>query len=141
MPYYVYRCANHHRFERFLSVREHDSAVSCEQCDLVAQQVITAPLSVRVKRDICYTSPIDDTLITSWYARQEDLRRHDCVAYDPGMKQDKARRKREAQDSFEAGIDQTVGEAIARMPTAKRDLLKREVVNQGLDLAVSRDAC
>lgn len=139
MPTYRYRCANHHVFERFLRVREHDSAVSCESCELVAQQVITAPLAVNVAADIRYDSPIDGRPITSHAARQEDLKRNDCIPYDPEMKKDADRRKREMVETFERGVEETVCQEIARLPAAKKAALKHEVVNMGADLTVARE--
>lgn len=131
MPTYLYRCGNGHRFERTCSVRQHDSAVSCEQCDLVAQQVITPPLSVRVASDVRYTSPVDGTVITSHDARREDMKKHGAIEYDPEMKKDAARWKRESQDRFEAGVEDTVCQEIAKMPSQKRTKLFKEVVEQG----------
>lgn len=131
MPTYIYRCANHHTFERTCRVREHDSAVSCEYCDLVAQQLITPPLSVRVASDVRYASPVDGTVITSHDARREDMKKHGAVEYDPEMKKDAARWKREHQETFEAGVEETVCQEIAKMPSQKRAELFKEVVEQG----------
>lgn len=141
MPVYTYRCANRHQFDRFLTVRQHDSAVSCESCDLVAQQVISAPMLVSVKPDLCYDSPIDGSPVTSWAARNEDLKRNSCIPYDPEMKKDVDRKKREREQAFDAAVDTTVRQTIAKMPERKKRQLKKEIVNQGVSLEVKRSAC
>lgn len=40
-----------------------------------------------------YRSPIDGRVIDGRKQRREDLKRHGCVEYDPGMKQDAGRRR------------------------------------------------
>lgn len=140
MPVYIYRCANHHQFERFYTVKEHDSAVSCESCDLVAQQVISPPTMVTVRASIAYDSPVDGRIITTHAARQDDLKRNNCVEYDPEMHKDAARHREERQAALESSIERDVTESIARMPDGKRRQLKQELIHQGADLQVVRDA-
>ena len=141
IPIYQYRCGNGHQFDRFYTVKDHDSAVSCEVCDLVAQQVISAPLSVRVKADLCYDSPIDGKPVTTWAAREDDLKRSGCIPYDPEMKKDAERIQHQRQADFDAKVETTVCETIARMPEKKKRQLKHELVNQGADVEIRRSAC
>jgi hypothetical protein len=85
-----------------------------------------------------YDSPIDGRPITSWDARQEDLKRSHCRPYDPEMKKD-AERFRQAQDAaLEASIEATVEEAIEKMPTAKRGKLMSELTEQGVGVEYAR---
>jgi hypothetical protein len=119
-------------------VRDYVEAVDCEQCDLAAVRIFTPPLMVKAQQDCHYTSPIDGKPITSHAARREDMARHGCIEYDPEMKKDAVRWKREATEKFEAGIDQTVGEEIAKMPSAKRQQLIKEVVGHGVTAEVVR---
>jgi hypothetical protein len=119
-------------------VKDHDSAVSCEECDLVAQQVITAPLSVRVKADLCYDSPIDGKPVTTWAAREEDLKRNGCIPYDPEMKKDAERKQQERQQALDTQIEHTVHSTIAKWPDKKKRQLKQELVNQGVDCQIVR---
>ena len=44
-----------------------------------------------------YRSPIDGRAIDGRKQRREDLKRHGCVEYDPGMKQDTERRRQESE--------------------------------------------
>lgn len=138
MPTYRYRCANQHVTELTCAVRDHDSAISCPHCSLVAQQVITAPLRVSVKPNIGYDSPIDGTPITSWQARQEDLKRHECVEYDPGMKQDYERRQQEQERALDAAVDTHIESTIAKMPTKQRAALYSELTDQGKSAEIVR---
>lgn len=138
MPTYVYRCANQHQFERFYRVQDHDSAVSCEECDLVAQQVIQAPAMVKCAQDLCYNSPIDGRPITTHAARQEDLKRNRCLPYEPGMKQDAIRKTREADAALDAAIEETVCQEVAKMPSSKKAQLASELTRQGMEIEVAR---
>ena len=138
MPSYLYRCANQHQFERVTTVRNHESAVSCEECDLVAQQVITAPAMVKVAPDLCYDSPIDGAPITSHAARTEDLKRNNCIPYDPEMKRDAARKTTERDEALYTSIEETVCTEVAKMPPKKKRQLVKELVRQGTDIEVTR---
>ena len=91
-----------------------------------------APM-IFVGRDIHYTSPVDGRVIRSKQERMDDLARHGCVEYDPGMKQDAERRQKEAYAAIDSGIERTVEETIHKMPSAKRERLANEL-SSGLDV-------
>lgn len=94
---------------------------------MLAQKVfLTAPAGF-VQRDICYDSPIDGRAITSKQARIEDLRRNDCVEYDPGMRQDAAKRRAQAEVELDRSVDATVDEFFATAPTRKLEKLDQEI--------------
>lgn len=132
MPTYLYRCPNGHATEEFRSVSHHTAVIACPFCMTRATQVITAPRFVKVAQDVCYDSPIDGTPITSHAARREDMKRHDCIEYDPEMKKDYERKRNESQQAFEQTIEESVAHDIARMPNHKKQQLIREVVHEGL---------
>lgn len=90
-----------------------------------------------VQKDICYDSPIDGRPITSKQARIEDLARSGCVEYDPGMKQDAARRRVAAEERLEAAVDETVEAAIEVMDSRKREKLGQEL-HAGATVEVTR---
>lgn len=131
MPLYSYRCANKHETLKVLRVKDYEEAVDCEQCDLAAVRVFTAPM-VKVAVDVCYDSPIDRRPITSHAARREDMKRNGCIEYDPEMHKDAARRKQEEEAAFDASVDETVHREVAKLPKAKKDQLIKEVVRQGV---------
>lgn len=138
MPAYLYRCANKHETTKLYRVRDYVEAVDCEICDLVAQRVFTPPLMVKVAADVCYDSPITGAPITSQAARQEDMKRHGCIPYDPEMKKDAARKQQDAQQALDSAIETTVAEQIAGMSSGRRERLANEVVHQGADVEVVR---
>jgi len=96
------------------------------------------PAMTAISAEVRYDSPIDGTPITSRYARAEDMKRHGCIEYDPEMKRDADRRREESQRQLEAAVEESVTEAIAKMPTAKRAKLYSEVVEQGAGCEVIR---
>ncbi len=138
MPMYEYQCPQGHFFMKFLTVVNHSPIWVCDTCGEVGQQVIGAPLEVKVAEDVCYDSPVTGEPITSWAKRQEDLKRTNSVPYDPGMKQDHERKLKEAEVALDKSIDQHVERAIEKMPTAKRGKLYSELTEQGTSLGLQR---
>lgn len=132
MPTYSYTCADGHETLVMVPVRLYQPIVPCGTCEEMAERKFTSPSLVKVAVDVRYTSPITGEPITSHAARREDMARHGCVEYDPCMKQDVDRRREESMQAFEAGIERTVSEEIAKMTPAKRQKLAKEVVEQGL---------
>jgi hypothetical protein len=55
-----------------------------------------------------YTSPIDGRLISGRKQRREDLKRNDCVEYDPGMREDAKRIRRDQERQFERSLSDTI---------------------------------
>lgn len=137
MPNYLYACGEGHRFQRFSTVSEHSPVAQCP-CGQWGTQIITAPTLVKVAADVCYDSPIDGRPITSHDAWREDLKRHDCVSYDPEMKKDYERRIVEGDKKLDAMIDAHVEETIEKMSTAKRAQLYSELTEQGMTADVVR---
>jgi len=80
-----------------------------------------------VSQDVCYDSPIDGRPITSMAAHRDDLARSGCVAYDPEMKKDAARRRQESADKLESSIDDHVEREWAGMPSQKKEVLAAEM--------------
>ena len=125
MPTYVYLCHAGHTFERYLRYAEFDTPQTCE-CGELSERQVCAPMMVRVN-NIAYTSPVDGRPITSKQARLEDLKRHGCIEYEPGMKQDYDRRLKESEESLEKSVDASIEKAIAEMPARKREKLTAEL--------------
>ena len=132
MPEYLYQCPFGHRMSRFTNVKNHLPFVDCEHCGVIAAQVITAPLMLRVAENVAYDSPIDGKIINSWQARQEDLKRNNCTPYDPEQRTDYHTRIKESESSLEKSIAATVEETIEKMPTQKRGKLYSELTEQGM---------
>ena len=138
MPQYSYACGNGHSFTVFNSVANHSPMELCTHCGELAQQVITVPLMVKCAQDVCYDSPVTGEPITSWAQRKEDLKRHNCIEYDPMMKQDAERRHKERDEALDKSIDTQVEAAIEKMPGRQRAKLHSEVVEQGMTVEATR---
>lgn len=138
MPTYEYRCANKHTATKFFRVKDYVEAVDCEKCDLAAVRVFTAPAMVKAAVDVCYDSPIDGRPITNHAARIEDMKRNDCIEYDPEMKKDAARRQADRQAALESAVEETVCREVAKLPPKKKEQLVKEVVHQGMTLEAVR---
>jgi hypothetical protein len=132
MPTYSYRCPDGHTTLMMVPVSLYQPTIPCGECEESAERIYTAPILVKVASDVQYTSPITGIPIQSHAARREDMARHGCVEYDPEMKKDVDRRREESMQRFEAAIEQTVCEEIAKMPSEKRAKLASEVIDQGL---------
>lgn len=133
MPCYNYRCAVGHDFTRWLPLAQHRRWMPCH-CGVLAEQVITAPLLVKAAPDVCYDSPIDGRPITSWEARQEDLKRHNCRPYDPEMKTDYHMRCKASDTALDQAIEATVEQEIMQMSTAQRGRLASDLLDQSADI-------
>ena len=138
MPFYTYQCPAGHQFESFLTIVNHVDHWPCRHCSSRARQVITAPMLVKASSDVCYDSPIDGRAITSRDAHREDLKRNDCLAYDPEMKRDSVRRQQESERALEQDLSSSVEEFVEKLPTARRGQLMSEMTAQGMEIVCQR---
>ena len=138
MPFYSYACSEGHRFEVFLTLAQHVGRQPCRGCILEATQVITAPAMVKVAQDVCYDSPIDGRPITSHQARQEDLKRNGCTAYDPGQKTDANNRVKADEAALDKQIEQYAESVTEKMTTAQRGKIYSELTEQGKSAEILR---
>lgn len=127
MPLHSFRCPTGHVFDAYQPSDKLDSTMECAQCKAMAEKVFLTPPMGFVRQDVCYASPIDGRPITSHQEHVEDLRRADCVPYEPGIKQDQERKAREREEAVERSIDETVEREIALMPTKKKEKLTAEL--------------
>lgn len=136
MPIHDMKCPHCQRiYENVVVLR--GTIQACEVC--VAELEIywrRAPMGF-VQKDICYDSPIDGRPITSKTARTEDLRRNECVEWDPGMKQDAERARREREASLARAVDSSVDEFVATAPARKLEKLEQEI-RAGVSVDVER---
>lgn len=135
MPSYDLKCDNGHEFERYLRYSELDCDQFCE-CGRPAVRLIRAPM-VFVQQDVCYDSPIDGRAITNKQMRADDLKRHGCVEYDPGMRQDADRKRRDMDVALDRSVDETVEKTFSTLPARKRERLEAEL-RAGTDVEVVR---
>jgi hypothetical protein len=90
-----------------------------------------------VQKDICYDSPVDGRPITNKFARLDDLRRNDCVPYEPGMRQDADRARRDADAALDRAVDSSVDQFVATAPAGKVEKLAQEL-HAGASVEVTR---
>lgn len=112
--------------------------MDCITCGMLAEQVIGAPLLVKAAQNVMYDSPITGLPITSWEAHREDLKRSGCRPYDPEMKKDAERFRKEKADELDKSIELHVEETVEKMPSAKRAKLASELIDQGIGADVVR---
>lgn len=131
MPIYEYLCPEQHLSTRACRVSQHQPFIDCSRCGRLAAQRIGAPILVKAQSDCRYDSPIDGTPITSHAQRIEDMKRHNCIEYEPGMKQDQERRVAEDDAKLDRSIEQHVERVIEKMPTKQRNKLASDILDKG----------
>ncbi len=98
------------------------------KCALMEGRHLRSAPMIFVKQDVHYASPIDGRVIRSKHEREDDLRRNGCIEYDPCMKQDQERRKRESETALDRSIEESVERDWATMPSAKREKMANELI-------------
>jgi len=95
-------------------------------------------MMLKIQPAVCYDSPVDGRHITSMDAHREDLKRNNCVAYDPEVKTDTKRRQRESEESLAREMSDSVEAFVERLPTKRRGQLMSEMTEQGHDIVLAR---
>ena len=139
MPLHSFICPDQHRFDAFQSLAELREFEPCifPGCAHLAQKHFLRFPFATISPDVHYESPVDGRVINSKHARLEDMARHNCVEYDPAMKQDHMRRIKASDDTIAKKIDRHFDAEIDAMPTRKRELLEQEL-RSGADLEFTR---
>ena len=138
MPLYSFRCDQGCHEERYLPLAEYDAAQVCASHRAMMWRAISAPMMLKIQPNVCYDSPIDGRPITSMEAHREDLKRNNCVAYDPEVKTDTKRRQRESEASLAREMSDTVEAFVEQLPTKRRGRLMSEMTEQGQDIVLAR---
>lgn len=119
------KCKKTHDYVR--SVANYLDTPEC--CGEKTEKVILTAPKGHVQMDVCYDSPIDGRPITSWAAREEDMKRNNCRPWE-GMEAEKKEVKRQEQEMYKA-IDKiaekAVDEAWAQLPTESRNALSETI--------------
>lgn len=138
MPLYEFECGIGHQFERVLPVAECSSEQFCDCGHIATRVYLTAPKGF-VQKDICYDSPVTGRPVTSMAQRRQDLAKHGCSEYDPGMKQDYQRRIKREEAALDRSVDHFVDTEIAKMPARKLEKLESEL-KAGADATIVRNS-
>jgi putative FmdB family regulatory protein len=125
VPTYEYRCGGcGSARDAYRTVEQRNDAPVC--CGQGMERQISRVMGF-VQADIRYDSPIDGRPITNKQMRLEDLARSNCQPYDPEMKKDAERRRKEAEAKLEKAVDETVEREIHAMTPRKRESLIGEL--------------
>lgn len=113
-------------FDLVLPLARYDEPQTCG-CGNMAIKQLSAPRFF-IPQDICYDSPIDGRPITSMQARIDDLKRANCVPWEPGIAQDGERRAKEEEVKLDRAVDETVEKEFSRMSPDKKAKLANEIM-------------
>lgn len=134
MPLYEYKCQAGHRFDAFLKLADYDKPQTCK-CGAEATKLLSAPMfSVDFP---AYQSPTTGKWITSRTERREDLKRSNCVEYEPSMVQEQERRIAREEAELDRKVEEHVEETLSLMPTRDRERVMSEV--ESLDIEISKN--
>lgn len=128
MPTYTYKCKKDHVFDLFLPFSESDSPQTCE-CGAETERYFTpqALPSFIIKGFEAYESPMTGEIIRSNKQRLEDMKKHNCVEYDPEIKTDQRRHAEEADKAIEKSVDETVERAFGQMTTDEKHAIAHDM--------------
>lgn len=134
---YEYCCPKGHHFEAVLAVADYRTPQSCPKCGTEGRRIISVPRLVTATPNVCFDSPIDGRPITSMAQRRDDMARNNCREYDPMMRLDAAKFRKETQEKLERSVDESVERHIDSLPDHKREKLNNELAS-GADTTVER---
>ena len=107
---------------------EAEAAWTAKVAMMEGKRFFATPM-IFVSGDVCYDSPIDGRAITSRQQRIEDMKRNDCVEYDPCMKQDQERHLKEKDAFLDRQVENYVEERVHKMPGRQREQLANELLS------------
>lgn len=139
MPTYDYECPEcHSQATRFFPLKSFDAPVNCSTCGRAMTKVfLTAPAGIVQPTYAAYKCPITGDVIDGRKAHQRNLDKHNCRILETGEKEAADRRRKEADDALDRGVEETVEREIALMPSEKKERLGKEL-DAGAELVVER---
>jgi len=130
---YRYRCPYDHEFERVLKVADYEELQYCD-CGAKGKRQIGLPMIAKSSRFESYESPIDGTPITNNKMRTEEMARHDCVDYEPTMKEESTKVMKAGEAALDKEVDKTVDKFWDGLSSKKRESFAREVSSSELNI-------
>lgn len=123
---YEFECSAGHVFEVVCALKDHKSKRRCPTCKKMARTRISAVKGF-TRQECRYDCPITGEPITSYAQHRDNLKRHGCQEYDPEMKTDAARFRKEQDDRLDKSVEESVERQIETMPGYKRERLGKEL--------------
>jgi putative FmdB family regulatory protein len=112
MPLYSFRCSAGHRDTRFAKIADRDAPCTCA-CGQSLTRLFDAPA---IRPEISeYLSPVTGQPISSRAQRREDLRRTNSLEWEPGIREDCARRQAESTEAAYRSVEATIDKTVAEM--------------------------
>ena len=84
-----------------------------------------------------YESPVSGNIISSNRQRDEDMKTHNCVDYEPSMVAEQELRIKTEDAALELEMDRDVERSISNLSSDKQGSLEQEL-NAGADISVDR---
>ena len=137
MPVYVFECPEGHRFDRILKIKDYSTPQKCECGKNASRKTVPTMLSPDIAPWDAYVSPATGEYITSYKQRREDMRKSNCVDYEPSLKNHQKKTQRENELKLDRAIEQTVDKAYESMSSEKREMLGKGLTG-GADLQYIR---
>lgn len=135
MPLYDFQCAEGHKFEKFVALKDFEDPVFCG-CNAPAQRLISAPMfSVD---QVGYTCPVTGEWIGSKREHRENLAKHGCRVLETGEKEAAAARRAADDAKLDKLIEDRVEKEIESFTSDQKEQLHNELINGKLDLAYER---
>jgi len=137
MPLYTYRCKNGHQFDRILKLKDYRNPQVCKCGEQAERKIMPTMVNCDMQPWDRYISPVSGKPITSYKERREDMKKHDCVDYEPSMRKHQTKHMNDEEDKLEKAMDETVEMEIEKMPIRKREKLAEELTS-GADCEYTR---
>lgn len=108
-----------------MKLAEYDTLQYCECGQKAKLQIV--PTMINKSRFESYESPIDGSPITSNKKRVEEMARHDCVDYEPSMKDESTRIMKEGEAALDRQVDDHVDKFWDGLSSEKRESFAKEI--------------
>ena len=84
-----------------------------------------------------YESPITGEVITTYRQREQEMKKHGCVDYEPTIRNDIDNKIKRDEAKLDKLVDETIDHEISQMDSRKRELMEQEL-NAGADITYER---
>ncbi len=133
MPIYEYLCNKGHSFDRYLKLDDYKEPQTCECGAKSVKQILPTMVNCDIQPWDSYISPASGKLITSYKERDADMKATGSADYDPGIRRENEKKKKQADVKLDKAIDSTVEEVFQKMPSKDKEKLTNELGRVDLD--------